>query len=89
MEIFLIVVAVVSIVSLAEIVGWLIYKTIKMQKELQEVRAQLVDVTTDVGKLASYTLQLAKHTSGVDVVEISSAEVSNNVTFPNSEGGFQ
>ena len=88
MEIFLTVVAVVSIVALAEIVGWLIYKTIKMQKELQEVRAQVVDVATDMGKLANCTLQLAKHTSGVDVVEIFNAETSNNVTFPNSDGGF-
>lgn len=74
-----IVIATIVGVVLIEAVAFCIYKIIKTEKDLKEVNENLEI-------LSECTLELAKRTTSVDVVE--EYNKSTNFNFPNSEGGF-
>jgi len=75
----------VSVIVLIEAIGFLTYKVLKMNKELQETISNLNDTTVNLKGLADCVLKLAKSSPDFDVVE-SSSDKSEDFNFPNSEG---
>ena len=75
-----IVIATIVGIVIVEAVAFCVYKIIKTEKALKEVKENLEG-------LSECTLELAKRTTGVDVIE-EYKNRSHDFNFPDSEGGF-
>ena len=75
---------IITTLVLSEAVGFLAYKVFTLNKSLNETAQNLEETAENLNSLAECVLKMAKHSSGVEV--INTVENPTDFTFPNKEG---